>query len=785
MRFLAIIASGVVLSALAGCEQSTGTGAPPSKYRAEVIRTSFGVAHITANDFGSLGYGEGYAAAEDHVCNISHSLLEARGELARYFGAGDNGQHLASDAVVQALGIRTQALSALRQQDRDSLDWLRGYADGYNRYLASMQGNRVGSWCDGAEWLQAITDLDLMARMVLVAKTLPRMAAALVAAQPPAVDGAAEAVPVDEQQLAQAADAAALYGMGSNAWAFGKARTANGRGLLLGNPHYPWYGDNRFWEKHLTIPGLLDVYGVHLLGAPGVAIGFNRSVGWSHTVSASQRVVYYQLQLVPGKPTHYRYEGGERALRQMKVSIPVRQDDGSLVNHEQSLYFSHYGPVLTLPDMPWTETTAFTARDANAGNYSLMGQWRAMNQAESMDAFIDAHRQWNAMPWVNTVAASADGRAVYLDNSTVGHLSDEAIALWRQRLAEDELTAQVYRERGFILLDGSDRRFEWQRDGTSPVAGTVPFERRPMLERADYVFNANDSHWLSNAQAPLGGYSPLYGPEKTARSLRTRMNIKLIEAGEFDIPRIQQTLLANESLAAQLLQPALASACADVQELAAACAAISGFNGRFDEDSRGAVLFREWLASYSYEDGMRAGDLFAVPFDPAQPIATPNTLADPELALQKLAEAATLLESAGYSPDAALGEAQFAYRGERRIPVHGGNRYEGVANLMVSDIPVHPIALLEPTPVEGSPILTDAGYPIIHGSSFILALAFDDDGPVAEALLTYSQSGNPDSPHFSDQTDLYRNKQWRPALFERAAVEADTQSRLELIGPRR
>ncbi|MFO7552249.1 MAG: penicillin acylase family protein [Haliea sp.] len=809
MRIFSVLVSGVCLLALAGCEPSTESGIAGSKYRAEIIRTSFGVAHVTADDFGSLGYGEGYAAAEDHVCNISHSLLEARGDLARHFGAGEDDQHIASDAVVRALDIRSQALSALRQQDRESLDWLRGYADGYNRYLSSVQGNRVGSWCDGVEWLQAITDLDLMARMVLVAQTLPRMAGAIVAAQPPrhrspvdtaavdtapfdtaavdaaAVDAAAVDAAVDEQRLARAADAAALDGMGSNAWAFGKARTGNGRGLLLGNPHYPWYGDNRFWEKHLTIPGVLDVYGVHLLGAPGVAIGFTRNVGWSHTVSASQRVVYYELQLVPGKPTHYYYDGGERALRQVQVSVPVRQDDGSLASHDHSLYFSHYGPVLTLPDMPWTGSTAFTARDANAGNYSLLGQWRAMNQAQDMDAFIDAHRQWNAMPWVNTIAASADGRALYLDNSTVGHLSEEAIALWRQRLAEDELTAQVYEERGFVLLDGSDSRFEWQNTSGAPIAGTVPFERRPMLERTDYVFNANDSYWLSNARAPLSGYSPLYGAEATARSLRTRMNVKLIEEGEFDIPRIQQALFGNESLAARLLQPALAAACAEVEELAAACAAITGFNGHFDEDSRGAVLFREWLAAYPYEDGMRAGDLFATPFDPAQPVATPHTLADPELALQKLAEAAALLESAGHALDAPLGAAQFAYRGERRIPIHGGNRYEGVANLMVSDIPDHPIALLEPAPVDGSPLLTDAGYPIIHGSSFILALTFDDDGPVAEALLTYSQSGNPDSPHFSDQTDLYRNKQWRPALFERAAVEADAQSRLELIAPRR
>ena len=783
--------AALALCFVAGCQspdpQPAGEASPKppsaSRYDVEIIRSSFGVPHITAGDFASLGYGEGYAAAEDHICNIGHSLLTARGELARYLGAGADKANVASDAVVAALGIQSQAVAALSRQGSDNRAWLRGYADGYNRYLAEHPEQRVGSWCDGAAWLQPIADTDLMARMVLVAQTVPRMADALMAAQPPGQTPMA-AHGVSDRRLARAADAASLQGMGSNAWAFGKERTANGRGLLLGNPHYPWYGDNRFWEKHLTIPGQLDVYGGHLLGAPGVAIGFNRNVAWSHTVSASQRLVFYKLELVPGKPTVYRYDGEERAMREVSVSVPVAQVDGSLQVQEHTLYFSHYGPVLTLPGMPWTASAAFTVRDANADNSHLLAQWRDMNLATSMDSFIDAHRRWNAMPWVNTIAASADGRAVYLDNSTVGRLSDEAIVLWRQQLIDDPLTADVYAKKGFVLLNGSDSRHEWVQDGAAPLAGTEPFERRPLLERADYVFNANDSYWLTNASAPLTGYSPLYGPEASARSLRTRMNVQLIEEGEFTIERIQSLLFENESLAALLLVPPLLQACEGAVDLADACAALRGFNGRFDLDSKGAVLFREWLAAYAYEDGMRQGDLFAVPFDAAAPLTTPHTLADSELALQKLAHAAAVLASAGYALDAPLREAQFAYRGERGIPIHGGNRYEGVANLMVSDIPEHPVAMLSPTRIDGSELLTDAGYPVVHGSSFVLTVGYEDDGPVAEALLTYSQSGDPASPHFTDQTELYRDKQFRPVRFQRKDVEADVQSRITLTAPR-
>ena len=791
---------------LAACQ---GGPAGDDGYRAEVIRTSHGVAHITADDFGSLGYGEGYAAAEDHGCHIARGLVAARGELARYFGAGEAQRNVVSDSVVRALGIPAQARAAFAAEDATNRDWLTGYTAGYNRYLEEQGEDAPGSWCAGEAWVRPATAEDFMGRMVLLAQTLPRMAGALAAAQPPA---AATTASVSDRLVEEAAEAMRLSGLGSNAWALGSERTENGRGLLLANPHYPWYGGNRFWEKHLTIPGTLDVYGAHLLGAPGVAIGFNRGVAWSHTVSDSERVVLYQLDLVPGEPTRYFLDGEPRSMTSRTVTVPVLGEDGALGEVERTLWFSHLGPVLTLPGMPWTESIAFAARDANAANTHLLSQWRAMNLATDLDTFIEAHRRWNAMPWVNTMAASADGRALYLDNSTVGNLSEEAISLWQERLASDPRTANLYAERGMILLDGSDSRFAWVDVPGTPVPGTVPFEQRPRLERRDYIFNANDSYWLTQPKAPLTGYSPLYGPESTARSLRTRMNVQLLDAdspygyagddGRFNRREVQEALFSNRSLAAELLQQPLVDACRatptvtvgdERRDLTAACDALAAFNGRFDEDSRGAILFREWLTRYDYAEHFDAGSLFAEPFDAARPVTTPAGLADETLALEHLAAAIAVLEAAGLPLDAPLGAAQAAYRADERLPVHGGNRYEGVANLQVSAKPGapllpadlgHPNGGLDTAPVANSRLLTASGYPIVHGSSFILTLAFEADGPVGEALLTYSQSGDPASPWFSDQTDRYRAKRWRPVHFERAAVEADVQSRRVLRGPR-
>src|SRR3546814_14083705 len=80
----------------------------------------------------------------------------------------------------------------------------------------------------------------------------------------------------------------------SNGWAFGGEATGTTGGLLLANPHFPWDGENRFYQIHLTIPGKIDVMGANLLAMPGVAIGFNHDVAWTHTVSYAARMTLFE-----------------------------------------------------------------------------------------------------------------------------------------------------------------------------------------------------------------------------------------------------------------------------------------------------------------------------------------------------------------------------------------------------------------------------------------------------------------------------------------------------------
>jgi acyl-homoserine-lactone acylase len=782
--------AGILLIAIvtASCGSSMNGSA---KYNVEITRTEFGVPHIKASDYGSLGYGEAYASAQDHVCNMALALISAKGEMSEYLGSGHQGENIHSDLVIRALDMSKKGSQALSNQPSNIKNWIEGYAGGYNRYLRESSGD-FNSWCDHADWVRSATPEDFMTQYVALVQTITRMAGAVVAAQPPDEIATIEVSP---SQILAAVDAIRLDGMGSNAWAFGTKSTANGRGSLLANPHYPWYGPNRFWEKHLTIPGELNVYGSNLIGTAGVGIGFNEAVGWTHTVSDSKRVVLYRLTLKPDDPTQYLYEGSWRSLRNQQVTTQVKTAEG-METKTTTVWFSHHGPIIEMPGLDWTSSEAYAARDANAENVDVMSQWLAMGKSRSMAEFIEAHKKYNAMPWVNTISTSAEGRAVYLDNTNVGALSGEAISAWRDRIEASSQLKNLYLTEGLVILDGSTNRDEWINHPETPIPGTTPFEQRPLIESEFYVFNANDSYWLSDPKKPTTGYSPLYGATETPRSVRTRMNIHLLEGldgfnfsgedGLFSVSEIQAALMDNSGLTAHLLKDELVERCkqspivyiSDISvELLPACTILSEWDNRYNADSKGAVLFREWLTRYSYWSTMHTGELFSANFDRENPITTPAGLAENQRALITLAEAVTLLIDNGIPLDIPLGELQKAHRAGKSFPVHGGNRYEGIANLQVTKSHIaSPVFSGSNERVGDSETLSSSGYNIAHGSSFIMTLNYTENGPDAKAILSYSQSGSPDSQYFSDQTELYRDKVWRDIYFKPSDIAQNKDS---------
>jgi len=804
-KVLALLVSLVLVGAACSSDDGGGGGGDEASgaesdgaYEATIRRTAYGVPHVAADDLGSLGFGQGYAFAEDHLCTLADQIVKVRGERARWFGAGEDDANLNSDLGYRQLDLVGRAEAALPDLDADAREVIQGYAAGYNAYLAETGVDDLDGWCAGEQWVEPITELDLVTYykdLGLLASGRNFLDFAATAEPPAGADGGAGGGGADDGATTTTESALALptteaATIGSNGWAIGADRSETGGGMLLANPHFPWSGELRLWESHLTVPGELDVYGVSLLGTPGVLIGFNDAVAWTHTVSAGNRFTAYTLDLVPGDPTSYVYGDEERAMTSQDVTVEVLGDDGEVTEETRTLWSSHYGPIINFPGVGWTDETTVTYRDANIDNDVLIEQFLAMDRAGSMEEFQAAHRDITGIPWVNTMATSADGTAWYADTAATPNLSQDAIDGWLQAREDDPLTALAW-DNGAVLLDGSDPVNEWVDAEGARSPGLVPFADMPQLERSDFVFNANDSYWLSNPEEPLTGYSPMHGEADVPQAPRTQQNaltllgdpaagVDELDLDTFSITEVQDALFANVSRTAVALQDEVVARCEGASP-SEACATLAAWDGRDDLDSPGAPLWREFMSQYAADDVLDAGALYAEPFDPDRPLETPSGLvaapaSGPDPVLTALDAAATSLTDRGFTVDATLEELQYALPKPGRIPVPGGTFRDGTMNIIGVG---SNSSSTEPTPEAGETAsdtssLSDEGYQVGFGSSFIMTLAFGEDGPQAEAMLTYSQSGDPEGPHFSDQTEeLFGQETWRPILFTDEAIAAD------------
>lgn len=813
---------------LSGCNDgSDNASSSPSDqaqpYQADIRYTEYGVPHITANDYGSLGYGVGYDHARNNLCTLSEQLVKLKSQKSRYFGPGEQNGNLLTDVGYKALDYPAQAAELFAELSPTSSELLKGYAAGFNRSLTERQGpGDYPSPCRGAEWVEPITAQDLLAYQLDLAglASARNFLQAIAAARPPASNMAAFNVQLDPAEVFTS------EGIGSNGWALGNEKTHGANSMLLGNPHFPWDGELRFYQNHLTIPGELDVTGATMIGLPAVVIGFNKNLGWTHTVSQSKRFTLYQLELDPADATRYEYDGSYRDMATKTVEIAVKQPDGSLAQYSQTVYFSHHGPVVNLaslsPALGWSEQSAVAFRDANLGNTRMLDQWLAMGKADSRESFFQAFEENQGIPWVNTLMIDEEGTANYLDGTLVPNLTPQAEQYWRAASQSPQLAPIWQDGAGSVLLPGDNSVYEWVDTGETLSPGLIPFANAPQQTRNDYVFNANSSHWLSNLEQPLEGFSILYGPEQTIRSTRTRFNAQLITdnsgsglAGSdarFSLEELKSVMTHNGSLFGGEWKNALTQRCTNYPtvtyqgalfDLTAACQALINWDGRYNTSSTGAHLMREFLAAFRVS-GHRAldDDLFASGFDPDAPVTTPSGLTpiDPADAtsdpvLQALAAAAARLEDNGLSLNASLGSLQYVLKAEdeQPIPVSGGYSFEGVFNMAETKASSRSTSDLANTltgqPTENSPLFAldedgdgqdELAYRINYGSSFVMALQYTDEGPKADMFLSYSQDHDPEAEHFKDQTQLYSDLQWRPILFNEEDIAAAVVETVDL-----
>ena len=305
-------------------------------------------------------------------------------------------------------------------------------------------------------------------------------------------------------------------GIGSNNWAVSGEKTASGYPILSNDPHLRLTLPSIWYEIQLHAPGV-NTYGVTLLGAPGVVIGFNEEVAWGVTNVASDVLDWYEIQFQDERLEAYWHDKQWKQTTKRVEEYKVR-GQGMVTD---TVVYTHHGPVTKVQAGNEEEAPVYHAMRWIAHEPSNeIRAFYQLNRAQNYDDYVEALTHYQA-PAQNFVFASQDGD----------------IALWVNGRFPNKWDGQ-----GRTLSDGTDPLYDWQ--------SWIPREHHPHIKNPPrgFVSSANQE-----STAPDYPYymDDVYAPFERGR----RINDRLSDLNNITKEDMQELLMDNYSYHASEMLP--------------------------------------------------------------------------------------------------------------------------------------------------------------------------------------------------------------------------------------
>jgi acyl-homoserine-lactone acylase len=672
--------------------------------RVTIRRDTYGVPHILAETEEAAAFAQGYVVAEDHLLELARLFLKARSEEAAYFGE----TYANADLLTREMRMYDYAEAGYRKSPPLIQMILDAYAAGYNRYVEQHRSELP-------DWVKPVSGIDVLAhsRRVTVMEFSMNIGQVFTASN--------KRVARDQNWgYAPGPDEV----RGSNMWAIGKDRSASGKGILLGNPHLAWAGSQLFHEVQITVPGKINVSGTTLIGIPGVAIGFNENLGWSHTVNLHDSDDVYELTLDPNDPHRYLYEGRSLPMEKTEVEVKVKTNSG-IVARKKDAYWCHYGPVLK-----FAEGKAYALKSANIGEYRFIEQWNLMAKARNLDEFRRA-LDLQGLPMFNICYADREGNCFYIFN---GRFPDRPRGYDWTTVAPGNITAS-----------------EWNH--------VLPENKLPLLLNppGGYVQNSNSAPWYTNLHAIIDRTK--YPEELTPNmnGLRTQLSLEMIE-GDTSITldevlkyKYNMKLMLADRVKPELVRLARGKT-VDSLSLDDAAKVLNSWDNTVSRASRGSMLFVTFWNKYK----INAKPVYAVDWDEHRPSATPRGIGDNKAALEALAWAAKEIKQKYGSLDVSWGETHRLRRGSLDVAIGGLTDEYGAFRVIAYRLD------------------KDGKYVAAGGDSYVLAVEFTSP-PTAYSVVAYSTTDDAKSAHHNDQSKLFAEEKWKRAWFTEQDIKMNTE----------
>jgi len=681
-----------------------------------IIRDNWGIAHIYGRSDADTVFGAIYAQAEDDFNRIERNYLNGLGWLAQAEG---------ESAVYSDLRQRLFVdVDDLQRKYRASPEWLKtlmlAWSDGLNYYLAKHPAVMPKVIHHFEPWMAlSFTEGSIGGDIETVD----------LAKLKEFYDRPAPATALNLETAA----AAAAPG-GSNGFAIAPSRSASGHALLWINPHTSYY----FRSELQMISGQgLNVYGAVTWGQFFVYQGFNSHNGWMHTSYGGDAIDEYAETIVkkPGG-LYYKYGDALRKLTVSRISIPVKRGGGRTFR-TFTVYRSHHGPIIRAENGRWIAIKLL--QDPVPALSQSYLRTKTTNYAafrKTQDLRTDTSN--------NTVYADADGTIAYFHGNFIP----------KRNTAFDFAHP----------VDGSNPATEWQ--GPHAVEDTITL----LNPSSGFIFNTNDWPFSAAGSAsPKRENYPAYMWTKgeNARgihALEVLQNIRSVTVDSLIAAGYDAHLTGFEVLLPPLIAAYDALPADDPRRLGLkeAIASLRSWDKRTSADSVPTAVAIFWGLELVARKGAEARDADEPVFD-----LLAGNLADAEridalsAALQKL-------------------QRDF---GRWQVPWGEINRFQ-----RLTDAIVQPFDDAKPSlPVGFAPAQWGALASIdwtkprttkkiygAKGNSFVAAVEF---GPTihAKAIMSGGASGDPASPHFTDQALMFSQGRFRDVYFDPEDVRAHAE----------
>jgi acyl-homoserine-lactone acylase len=694
-----------------------------------IVRDNWGIAHVYGKSDADAVFGMIYAQAEDDFGRIERNYLNGLGLLALA-----EGETAVYTDLRQRLFVDPRRL---RQSYRSSPAWLKtlmvAWSDGLNYFLSKHP----------AVAARVIHHYEPWMALSFTEGSIGGDIESVDLGQLERFYGAERRSPAREASTLAAMRAEPAPG-GSNGFAIAPSRSASGHALLWINPHTSYYFRS---ELQMVSEQGLNVYGAVTWGQFFVYQGFNAHNGWMHTSYGGDAIDEYAETIVT-RPDGLYYQYGA-ALRKLKASqIGIAFKRGTRTGHRKFIvYHSHHGPIVRAEN----DRRGVAVRNAT--------RWIAIKLLQDpVPALAQSYLRTKTADYAS-FRKTQDMRTD-TSNNTVYADSDGTIAYFHGNFIPKRDPKFDYTH----PVDGNNPATEWQ--GPHAIEDTIT-----LLNPANgWIQNTNDWPFsAAGAASPKRENYPAYMWTKGENprgihAVEVLQNIRDVTLDSLIAAGYDSHLTAFDVLLPPLFDDYDRLAVDDPRRdsLKEPMASLRNWDRRTSADSVPTALAIFWGQELRERKSAEAGAAEQPVYDYLVGHLTPSDRID--------------------SLTAAVAKLQRDFGGWQ-TPWGDINRYQRITDGFVQPFddarPSLPVGFASSN--WGALASFDARYPRktkkIYGSvgnSFVAAVEF---GPVirAKAILSGGESGDPKSPHFTDQAPMFTQGRFRDVLFSREDVMAHAE----------